>query len=267
MIRYSILASGSSGNSIYVGCEDCNLLIDAGLSGKKINEALIKVGISINNIDGILITHEHDDHVRGVGVLARKYKIPIYANEKTLRNLPSSVGVIEASLLRVIDTATINNFGSMKIESVPISHDAVEPVGYIVYSKEVKLSIVTDLGYISEKIKEKIRGSEVFIFEANHNIEMLRMSSYPWSVKQRILSDIGHLSNEAAGEALVEVITSNTEKIFLSHLSKENNTPEIARMTVKNILAENGITEEEVLILDTFPDKPTKLIEINPLVV
>lgn len=262
MIKYSILASGSTGNSIYIGSKDCNILIDAGLSGKRICESLDKVGVSISSINGILVTHEHDDHVKGLGVLARKYKIPIYANEETLNNLPKSVGNIEDSLLKVIETGKENNFGSLCIESFPISHDAVNPVGYTIKSKDIKISLVTDSGYVSEKIKNKIKGSNVYIFETNHNIEMLRMSSYPWSVKQRILSDIGHLSNESAGEALAEVITSDTKKIYLSHLSKENNTLEIARVSVENILREYGIGENQVKILDTYPDRPTKLDKI-----
>ncbi|OEF99687.1 metallohydrolase [Vulcanibacillus modesticaldus] len=258
-MKYSILASGSTGNSIYIGTDEYNLLIDAGLSGKKIEMGLEKIGVSPKDIDGILITHEHDDHVKGIGVLARRYQIPIYANAKTFENLPSQIGEIDDSLKRILETGTVKEFGKLQVESFAISHDAAEPVGYVLRKENLKLSVVTDLGYVSQKIKDKIIGSDAYIFEANHDVQMLRMSSYPWSVKQRILSDVGHLSNEASGEALAEIITEVTQKVHLAHLSKENNLIELARLTVKNILEDYGITEEDVKLLDTFPDRPTSL--------
>lgn len=259
MIKYSVLASGSTGNSIYFGSEDQHYLIDAGLSGKKVEAGLQKVGVDPKQLDGIFITHEHDDHVKGVGVLARKYNLPIYANEKTLDSLPNSVGKIDDSLKRIIDTNNIVEFGNLQIESIAISHDAADPVGYTIREEDLQLSVVTDLGYINKKIKQKIHGSDAFIFEANHDVEMLRMSSYPWSIKQRILSDVGHLSNEASGEALVDVITSDTQKVYLAHLSKENNLPELAKLTVKNILEDYGITEEDVQLMDTYFNDTTAL--------
>lgn len=259
MIKFSVLASGSTGNAIYIGTNNINLLVDAGLSGKKIEASLQEIGLSLKMIDGILLTHEHVDHVRGIGVLARKYKIPIYANFSTLTNLPKSVGNIEDSYKKTFATGAQLQLADLLVENFPISHDAVEPVGYIFRNGELKLSIATDLGYVSQKIKDKIRASNILIFEANHDVGMLRMSSYPWSVKQRILSDVGHLSNEAAGEALVELITEETEKVYLAHLSKENNLQELARLAVKNILTENGISEDKTKIMDTYPNKPTKL--------
>lgn len=263
MIRYSILASGSTGNSIYVGNGEKNILIDAGLSGKKIEEGLNKIGVNPNELDGIFITHEHDDHIKGAGVLSRRYNIPLYANEKTLDNLPNHVGEIDDSLKTIFDTGTIKDLGNLQIETFGISHDAAEPVGYILRDEDMQLSVVTDLGYINTRIIDKIKGSNAFIFEANHDVGMLRMSSYPWSVKQRILSDVGHLSNEAAGEALAEIISGNTSSVHLAHLSKENNLIELARLTVKNILDDYGITENEVKLLDTYPDKPTQLKELK----
>lgn len=262
MIKYSILASGSTGNSIYVGNEKFNILIDAGLSGKKIEESLNQIGVNPKLLNAIFITHEHDDHVRGIGVLSRKYNIPIYANLKTLSNLPANVGTIDDELKKVFDTGSIQRFETLEIESFGISHDAAEPVGYVIKEGNTKLSIVTDLGYVSNKIKEKINGSDAFIFEANHDVHMLRMSSYPWSIKQRILSDVGHLSNEASGEALAEVINSNTQKVYLAHLSKENNLLELAILTVKNILEDYGITENDVKLMETYSDKPTALEKI-----
>ena len=263
LIKYSVLASGSTGNSVYVANNEKSFLIDAGLSGKKIEESLQEVGSSLKEIDGIFITHEHDDHVKGIGVLARKYNIPIYANETTLGNLPKSVGNIDESLFHIMDTGSVIDFGELQIESIPISHDAKEPVGYLFTEDDFKLSLVTDLGYVSQRIKGKIAGSDSFIFESNHDVDMLRMSSYPWSIKKRILSDVGHLSNEDSGDALAEIISGDTQKVYLAHRSKENNLLELARLTVKNILEDYGITENEVKLMDTYPNKPTKLEKLT----
>ena len=263
LIRYRIIASGSTGNSIYIGTETQHFLVDAGLSGKKIEAGLTDIGVHPKDLQGIFITHEHDDHIRGVGVLARKYQIPLFANEATLGALPNHVGKIEEGLKQIIDTDSTKEFDDVRIESFGISHDAAAPVGYIFHRGDLKLSIVTDLGYVSEKIKQKIKGSDIFIFESNHDVDMLRMSRYPWSVKQRILGDVGHLSNEASGEALVDVITDDTQKVFLAHLSRENNLPQIARITVTNIMKEAGITENDVKVMDTYFDKPTDLGELK----
>lgn len=259
MIRYSILASGSTGNSIFIGSKDINLLIDAGISGRKIDEGLKKIGISPCDINGIFVTHEHDDHIKGIGVYARKYNVPIFLNYNTYKNLPPCVGEIDESLINIINTGDIKEFGDLRVESFGVSHDAVEPVGYVIRERNLKISIITDLGYVSQKIKDKIKGSHVFLFEANHNVDMLRMSSYPWATKQRILSDVGHLSNEATGEALAEVITCDTQSIYLCHLSKENNMRELARLTIKNILECKDVCGNNVRLMDTFPHEPTKL--------
>lgn len=262
MIKYSVLASGSTGNSIYVGTENVNFLIDAGLSGKKIEEGLGKIGVDPKKIDGILITHEHDDHIKGIGVLARKHSIPLYANEKTFAHLPTHIGKIEEESKYIFETGAVRDFADLQIESFAISHDAAEPVGYLFRQDELQVSVVTDLGYVSQKIKQKIAGSDALIFEANHDVEMLRMSSYPWSIKQRILSDVGHLSNEASGEALSEIISGDTQKVYLAHLSRENNLPELAKLTVKNILEDYGITEQDVQLMDTYFNGPTALEKI-----
>ncbi len=259
MIKYSILASGSTGNSIYIGNNEYNFLIDAGLSGKKVEAGLQEIGVSIKDIDGIFITHEHDDHIKGAGILSRKHHIPLYANEETFHHLPKNVGLVDESLMHIFDTNSVNDFGSLQIESFAISHDAAEPVGYLINDSDIQLSVVTDLGYVSNKIKDKIKGSDAFIFEANHDVEMLRMSSYPWSIKRRILGDTGHLSNEDSGEALAELINGNTKKVFLAHLSKENNMQVLAKLTVKNILEDYGIHEGDIELMDTYADKPTKL--------
>lgn len=259
MIKYSVLASGSTGNSIYIGTENKNILVDAGISGRQLVESLAEINIMIEQLDGIFVTHEHFDHVRGIGVIARKYKIPLYMNYKTFCNLPKIVGIIDRSLIRIIDTGARQDIGGLEVESFGVSHDAAEPVGYIVSANNYNLSIITDLGYVSSAVKERIRGSHAFIIETNHCVEMLRMGSYPWSLKMRILSDLGHLSNDDAADALVDVITDDTERVHLFHRSQENNHRELARLTVIDILQRYRVDHERLKILDTYADQPTDI--------
>lgn len=263
-MKFSVLASGSTGNAFYIESEETRLLVDAGLSGKQIEGLLEQIGKSARDLDGILITHEHSDHVRGVGVLARRYQLPVYANEKTWEQLNKQIGSIMDEQRRYLEVGEVLQLADLTIESFGTSHDAVQPMGFCFYDDHCKLSFTTDLGYVSEKIKNTIQGSDVYIFEANHDIEMLRTCSYPWSTKMRILSDVGHLSNEASGEALVDVLEGRGEYIYLAHLSKENNMTELARLTVKNILEEEGWIEgEEFKLMDTSPSKPTPIKEIK----
>ncbi|GAB6933801.1 MBL fold metallo-hydrolase [Calditerricola satsumensis] len=263
-MRYSILASGSTGNALVVGTSRAHLLVDAGLSGKQIEAALQEVRISPASLDAILITHEHADHVKGVGVLARRYNLPVYANAATWEALGDALGPLRPEQRRVFETGEVLQFGDLFVESYGVSHDAAEPVGFCFYHGEQKLSLTTDLGYVSSRIKEKVAGSDVYIFEANHDVEMLRMGPYPWSVKRRILSDVGHLSNDDCGEALAEIIGGERPKVYLAHLSRDNNLMELARLTVQAILEENGLRVGEDLTLhDTYFDRPTRLDDLG----
>lgn len=258
-IKFSILASGSTGNAMVVENDSVSLLVDAGLSGKKIEELLVERGTTCNRLDGILVTHEHSDHIKGLGPIARKYNLPIYANEKTWLELDGLIGNIDSEQRMVLHTGDSLDFDTLRVESYPISHDAADPVGYCFYSGEQKLSLMTDLGYVSPKVKEKVADSDVLILESNHDIEMLRVGSYPWNIKRRILGDTGHLSNQAAGEALGELISSKTKRVYLAHLSREHNMLDLAKMTVNSVLEEYGISLEErkVRLMDTYPDRAT----------
>lgn len=259
MIKYSILASGSTGNAIYVGSQEKNILVDAGVSGRRMSELLAEIDVAIEELDAIFVTHEHDDHVRGVGVLARRYNIPIYLNYNTYQSLPKAVGSIDESLIKIIETGAEQRLGDMLIESFGVSHDASEPVGYILSVNGYRLSIITDLGYVSNRIKSRIKGSHAFIIETNHCVEMLQMGSYPWELKRRILSDLGHLSNDAAAEALAEIVTGDTELVHLFHRSQENNQLDLARLTVIETLERYQMIHDRLKILDTYPDQPTSL--------
>lgn len=262
-MKFSVLASGSTGNAFYIESEETRLLVDAGLSGKQIEGLLEQIGRSARDLNGILITHEHSDHIRGVGVLARRYQLPVYANEKTWEQLEQQIGNIMDEQRCFLQVGETLQMADLMIEAFGTSHDAAESMGYCFYEGETKVSFTTDLGYVSQKIKDTIQGSDAYIFEANHDVEMLRTCSYPWSTKRRILSDVGHLSNEISGEALSEVLEGRGEYVFLAHLSKENNMTELARLTVKNILEEEGwIESEQFHLMDTSPIQPTRIKEI-----
>lgn len=258
-IRFSVLASGSTGNAMVVQTEDAAVLIDAGLSAKKVEQLLKERGVDAKELDAILVTHEHSDHVKGLGALSRKYDLPIYANEKTWDELERHVGEIAESNRCVMDTGEIRDFGTLQVQSYGISHDAAEPVGYCFYQGEQKLSLATDLGYMSSRVKEQIQDSDVLVLESNHDIEMLRMGKYPWNIKRRIMSDTGHLSNEAAGTGLVDVMTSKTKRVYLAHLSRDHNLMDLARLTV-NSMVEDRLEPDDhrARLMDTYFDRATE---------
>lgn len=262
-MKFSVLASGSTGNSFYIEGKSGKVLVDAGLSGKQVEKLLTEVGADASELDAILITHEHSDHIKGVGVLARRYQLPVYANAKTWEQLDRQLGTLAEDQRKLMEAGETIDFGTMKVESYGISHDAAEPMGFCFHEEDAKVSLTTDLGYVSQRIKDTVRGSDAYIFEANHDVEMLRMGSYPWNTKRRILSDVGHLSNDTAGEALTEILEGKGETVYLAHLSKENNMTELARLTVKNILEESGLHDgTHVQLKDTSPIHPTAMQEI-----
>ncbi|QRN48606.1 MBL fold metallo-hydrolase [Macrococcoides bohemicum] len=263
MINMSVLASGSTGNAVYVESEKGSLLVDAGLTGKKMEGLFEQIDRKIEDLNGILVTHEHIDHIKGLGVLARKYKLPIYANEKTWERINRADGKISDEQKFIFNPYEIKTLAGMDIESFNVSHDAVDPQFYIFNNNYKKLTVITDTGYVSDRMKGMIHGSDCFVFESNHDVDMLRMGRYPWSTKQRILSDMGHVSNEDAAYAMRDVITGSTKRIYLSHLSQDNNMKDLARMSVEQVLNKHDIdTVNEVLIHDTDKAVPTKIYEI-----
>lgn len=257
-LQYSILASGSSGNAMYIETEGQRLLIDCGLSGKKMNELLQSIGKDPGAIDGILITHEHSDHIKGLGAFSRRYKKPIYANTKTWQAMEPLIGEIPLDQKFIFETGTAMGFGDIDIESFGVSHDAAEPMFFNFRHRGKKLTLMTDIGYVSEQIKDVVKHSDAYVIEANHDIHMLMMGRYPWNVKRRILGDSGHISNEDAGLALSDIISNQTRRIYLAHLSKDNNMKELARMSVQQKLKQYGITVgNQVTLHDTDPNIPT----------
>ncbi|HZK25944.1 MAG TPA: MBL fold metallo-hydrolase [Thermoclostridium sp.] len=241
MLTLASLYSGSSGNAIYVSNENTKVLVDAGLSGKKIEQAISSIGEDIGNIQAILISHEHSDHILGAGVLARRYGIPIYANERTWDAMSCALKKINSECIQVFNTGDTFNIGDLEIQAFEIPHDAVEPVGFNISYNCKKITIATDIGHLSEYLLSCLEGSDMVLIESNHDVEMLKVGRYPWSLKQRILGDTGHLCNEMAAEVVSYLAKRGTKKFLLGHLSQENNFPELAFETVKNALRESSI--------------------------
>ena len=258
------LYSGSSGNSIFVSENNTKILIDAGMPGKKIHEALTTIGQKAEELDGIFITHEHSDHTKGVGVLSRKYDIPIFANDKTWSAMEKSIGKIKESNIRIIDRRSTIELGGVSVKSFAIPHDAIAPVGYTIASKNKLVSVATDLGIFTEEIYSNIKDSDAILLECNHDISMLKYGPYPYILKRRILSEVGHLSNDDCGKALVNIAKCGEgKKILLGHLSKTNNHPDLAYQTVLSIMEENGLIQgENIEVLMASRNEPSGYVEL-----
>ncbi|MBU8881257.1 MBL fold metallo-hydrolase [Bacillus sp. FJAT-29790] len=262
-LQFSVLASGSTGNAIFVETEDHSFLIDAGLSGKQMEALFQKIDRDMGKLSGILVTHEHSDHIKGVGILARKYKLPIYANEKTWQAMDGLIGQVPVEQKFTFDMETVKTFGSLDIESFGVSHDAADPMFYVFHQQGKKLVLITDTGYVSDRMKGLISNADAYVFESNHDVQMLRMGRYPWSIKRRILSDVGHVSNEDAAIAMSEVAGDQTKRFYLAHLSQDNNIKELARMSVAQTLESRGIlVGEQFELYDTDPKIPTALTAV-----
>lgn len=234
-MRLCSIASGSSGNCIYTGSEKTHLLVDAGISAKRIEEGLRKLQIEGKDLQGVLITHEHSDHIQGVGVLARRYGLPIYATAGTIGRMKQmkSLGKVDTGLYHMIKADQKFTIGDVEVEPFRISHDAAEPVAYRFACAGKCAAVATDMGRYDDYIVEKLKELDVILLEANHDIQMLEVGPYPYVLKQRILGECGHLSNESAGQLLCKVLHDRVKKVYLGHLSKENNYEKLAYETVK----------------------------------
>ncbi len=229
------IASGSSGNCICVGDEEIHVMIDAGISGRRIESGMNTFGYTTSDMAGILLTHEHSDHTAGLGVVARKYGLPIYGTAGTIERVRSaaSLGTIDPGLFHVIRAGEEFSLGSLSVYPMPVSHDAADPVAFLISSGEKKIGVVTDLGVYTEDTVQRLTGLDAVLLEANHDIHMLQVGSYPYPLKQRILGERGHLSNEASGQLLGRILHDGMKQILLGHLSKENNFAELAYETVR----------------------------------
>lgn len=261
--KVSILASSSKGNSTYIETPNNKILIDAGLSGKKIKDAMLSIDRKIEDVDSIFVSHEHSDHIQGVGVLARRYDMQVYANQKTWQAMSSKIGDIPLENKNIFEAGSTMSFGDLDIESFNVSHDAADPQFYQFHHNQKAFAILTDTGYVSEKVKSIIKNADAYLMECNHDLEMLRNGSYAWSLKQRILSDQGHLSNLDGANTLMDVLGNNTKQVFLGHLSPENNVKVLAHETVaKDMLKHDFGVEHDFHISDTDPVIAQPIYEI-----
>jgi len=235
-MRLCSIASGSSGNCIYVGSDNTHILVDAGISCKRIEEGLRKAELTGKDISALFITHEHSDHIQGLGVLARKFGIPMYATGGTIEGIlygAKSLGKVDTALFHEIHTDEDVQIGDLTVHPFRISHDAKEPCGYRFECSGRKAAVATDLGIFDPYIVENLKDLNAILIEANHDIRMLQAGPYAYPLKQRILSDCGHLSNENSGLLLNQILHKDLKYILLGHLSHENNMPELAYETVK----------------------------------
>ena len=234
-MRMVSIASGSSGNCIYIGSDKTHILVDAGISNKRIQQGLNDIGLKGGDVDGILITHEHSDHIKGLGVLARKYQVPIYATRETLDEIrsKSSLGDYDRELLHPVCPDVDFVVGDLTVKPFSIDHDAANPVAYRVQCGERSVAVATDMGHYDQYIIDHLRDLDALLLESNHDVRMLESGPYPYYLKRRILGDHGHLSNENAGRLLNCILHDRMKKILLGHLSKENNYAELAYETVR----------------------------------
>ncbi|MBQ8518823.1 MAG: MBL fold metallo-hydrolase [Agathobacter sp.] len=264
MLELCAIASGSSGNCICVGSDNTHVLIDAGVSGKRIENGLNEIDLKTSEMQGILITHEHIDHIAGLGVLARRYGIPIFATEKTVNAIlnTKSVGKIDADLFQVIKPGKRFSIGELMFNPISISHDAADPVAYKVMHEDKSMAVVTDLGNYNQAIVDELQGLDALLLEANHDIKMLQTGIYPYPLKQRILGDRGHLSNERSGQLLCELLHDRFGTVLLGHLSKENNYEELAYEAVRLevTMGDNPYKAED------FPMYVAKRDSVSPMI-
>jgi len=260
------IASGSSGNSIYIGSDYTNILVDAGISNKRIEEGLKSIGLSCSSINAICITHEHSDHIRALGVLSRKYEIPVYATQGTIDAILKdyTLGEYSHDIFRPIEPDKDFSIGDISVHPFSIYHDAADPVGYKFSADGKRAAIATDMGHFDDYIVNELMGLHAVLLESNHDIRMLETGSYPYYLKRRILSDCGHLSNENCGRLICRILNDDMRAIFLGHLSKENNYPDLAFEAVRCEITQDPCKymPDELNIVVASRDHPSCFIEL-----
>ena len=265
-LKFCSLSSGSSGNCYLIGSDNTFILIDAGISAKKITDSLSSIGLGLPDLSGILITHEHSDHIKGLDVLSKKSSIPVFANSETR----SAIGDLckNSDLMDFRDFSCEEAFeiGDILVRAFPVSHDAANTVGFSLKNGASTICTATDTGFVTPDMQKALYGADLVVIEANHDENILKMGKYPWFLKQRILSENGHLSNEAAGEAIARTMLDSPKKrrFLLAHLSKENNFPEMAYQTIVNILEKRNLRLGENLKIELLKrDSLSKIYVID----
>jgi phosphoribosyl 1,2-cyclic phosphodiesterase len=260
-MRFSVLASGSGGNACYVETNRARILIDAGLSCREMERRLTAVGVSASRLDGIVLTHEHSDHIRGVGPMARRHNLPLYINSGTLENGQKTLGRLPK--LRLIETGGSLVINDLVIETFTKCHDAADPMGIVLSSDGIRVGLATDLGRSTRLAEERLKGCQALILEFNHDLDMLDGGPYPLYLKRRIKGPDGHLSNQQGGELLRAIAHTDLRLVVLAHLSETNNHPERAREAAFRVLGECGLGNTGICL--GRQDEPGPMIELESL--
>ena len=262
MFNFCSLYSGSSGNSLFVETQNTKLLIDAGVSSKKIETALNDINIDPSTLDGILVTHEHIDHVQGLPTLSKKFDLPVFVNQETLDAMPKQKDKISENNIKTFKISDKFDIGDLEIKPFSIPHDAANPCGFNIWKNNKKISIATDIGHMTNPILKSLEESLFIMLEANYDPEVLRCSPYPFTLKSRIAGPTGHLPNEMAGKTISHLLKSGLKNAMLGHLSKQSNFPELAYKTVVDELISNNYNEDCISLSVASRDNHSKIITI-----
>ena len=262
MLKFCSLYSGSTGNSLFIESDNVKLLVDSGVSAKKVEDGLNSIGVNINDIDAILVTHEHSDHIQSLGTISKKFNIPVYANQKTWDAMPLQKDKITDNNIRLFNNEDKFEIGDFVIHPFSIPHDSANPCGFSFLCDKNKFSIATDLGHMTNNIIDNLEGSSFLFLEANYDPEVLKCSRYPYLLKTRISGPNGHLSNKLAGQTISHLINCGLYKVILGHLSKENNFPELALHTVLDELATKSYSNDSVNLSVASREHPSDFFEI-----
>ena len=262
MLKFCSLYSGSSGNCLYVSSNNTKILIDCGTSCKKICEGLASIDSSIEDIDAILVTHEHSDHIQSLGMVSKKYNIPVYANIETWDAMEKQKEKISFENIKHFKNDEDFILNDLTIHPFSTPHDAANPCGFNIHNGKKKLSIATDLGHMNNDIFKQLEKSSFILLESNYDPEILKVSKYPFHLKQRIAGPHGHLSNETAGKTISALMKKDLKQVVLGHLSKENNFPELAYQTVAEELMNNNADINKINISVASRNEPGKIITI-----
>lgn len=263
MLKFCSIFSGSSGNCLFVNSNHTKLLIDSGVSCKKVCEGLESIGTSIEDIDAILVTHEHSDHVQSIGTVSQKYNIPVYANLETWDAMEKQRNKIAPSNIKIFENDTDFQLNDLTIHPFSTPHDAANPCGFNIHNGTKRLSIATDLGHMNNDIISQLYSSSFVFLESNYDPEILKVSKYPFPLKQRISGPHGHLSNSTAGKTISNLLLKkDLKEVMLGHLSKENNFPELAYQTVTNELIESNSDLDKIRLSVATRHEPSKIVNI-----
>jgi len=255
-----VLASGSAANCVYVASERTRILIDAGLSGRETARRLAQIGAAPETIAAICVTHEHEDHSAALPILHRRWRVPLYGNSATIEALERDARRRNLAW-RVFATGSAFEVGDLRVESFSVPHDSYDPVGFVVQGGGTRVGVVTDMGTATGAIRERLKTCAALVLESNHDEQLLKDAARPWSLKQRIAGRQGHLSNTQSGELLAAVAGPHLQTVFLAHLSRECNRPELAQRTVADVLARHGWTHVAVRL--TYPDRVSEVVAVG----